>query len=65
MEVPYVEFKPFAFQGEALGFNFPINVCHCARGEVYGDILSQPLLYTLMWVCLFFPCLANVEKLIS
>ena len=30
----------------------------CAKGGVYGEIVSRPLLPVLMWV--FFPCLPNV-----
>ena len=46
--VPDVGFKPFTPQGEALGFDFPLMMGHCAGDGVYGESVTQPPLATLM-----------------
>lgn len=44
-------------QGESLGLEFPASVGHCIGDGVYGEIVSQPFLLTLMW---FPSCLLRV-----
>lgn len=42
-------FKPFTPQGEALVLSSLPTVVRSARDEVYGEIVTQPLLPASMW----------------
>ena len=55
VEMPDVGFKPFAPQGEALGFEFPPDCGSQYWDGVYGDIVSQLLLSTSIWTFCHLP----------
>lgn len=52
VELPKVGFNAFTTQGEALSFEFLLIRDGHAKGGIYGEIASQPLLYAL--ICFFF-----------
>ena len=60
-------FKPFFLQREAWVFNSLLNVNHCARGEVYGEIVSYPFLPTLMWFSFFssIQCVGSAQLILG
>ena len=56
-----VGFKPFALQGEVQGLQVVSSIpilAGCAEGGAYGQTVSQPLLFILMWV-FFLVCLMH------
>ena len=54
-------YTPFTAQGEALGFEFPVNRGLLCQGGIYEETLSQPFLPTSMW---FPSCFSNVKGLL-
>lgn len=55
--VPNVEYKTFASQGKAPGFEFPSVAGTHARGGLNGKIVFQPRIPASVWV---FSCLPDV-----
>ena len=49
-----MRFDPLALREKLQVLSSLLIVGHCTRGGVYGEIVSQPLLSSLMWVFFFF-----------